>query len=132
MSDHGHSLPEHEGPYFSPKKIRIPMLWLGGAINKEIKEIAILSSQVDFPYTLLALLGGDNDPFTFSKNIFNISSKQYAFYTFNKGYGILNKEGGFVYDYFGKKILEVGKNTKRLDSLGKSICQNSYQDFLER
>jgi hypothetical protein len=79
------------------------MLWLGGAINKEITEVATLSSQVDFPYTLLDLLGGDNDPFVFSKNIFNTSSKQYAFYTFNKGYGILNKDGVFVYDYIGKK-----------------------------
>jgi phosphoglycerol transferase MdoB-like AlkP superfamily enzyme len=133
MSDHGHSLPEHEGPYFSPKKFRIPMLWLGGAINKEITEVATLSSQVDFPYTLLDLLGGDNEPFVFSKNIFNTSNKQYAFYTFNKGYGILNKDGVFVYDYIGKKpILETGKNTRMLDSLGKSIGQNSYQDFLER
>ena len=133
MSDHGHSLPEHEGPYFSPKKFRIPMLWLGGAINKEVKEIETLSSQVDFPYTLLNLLGGDTTPFVFSKNIFNTSSKQYAFYTFNKGYGILNKDGVFVYDYIGKKpILETGKNTKILDSLGKSIGQNSYQDFLDR
>jgi hypothetical protein len=31
-----------------------------------------------------------------------------------------------------KPILETGKNTRMLDSLGKSIGQNSYQDFLER
>jgi hypothetical protein len=31
-----------------------------------------------------------------------------------------------------KPILEAGKNTKKLDSLGKAITQNSYDDFLMR
>jgi len=133
MSDHGHSSPEHEGPYFSPKKFRIPMLWLGGAINKEILKVETISSQVDFPYTLLDIVGGDTKDFVFSKNIFNISDEQYAHYIFNKGYGTLNKHGVFIYDYIGEKpILETGENTKMLDSLGKAITQNSYQDFLER
>lgn len=133
MSDHGHSSPKHEGPYFSPKKFRIPMLWLGGAVNKNIKEISNFSSQVDFSYTLLGLLNGDKKDFTFSKNIFNTSNEQYAHYTFNKGYGTITKNGTFIYDYVSKKpILSEGKNTQKLDSLGKAITQNSYEDFLER
>lgn len=133
MSDHGHSSPEHEGPYFSPKKFRIPMLWLGGAVNKYIKEIDNYSSQVDFSYTLLDLLNGDKKDFVFSKNIFNISDEQYAHYTFNKGFGTVTKNGTFIYDYVSKKpILSEGKYTEKLDSLGKAITQNSYEDFLER
>lgn len=133
MSDHGHSSPKHEGPYFSPKKFRIPMLWLGGAINTKIKEIDNFSSQVDFSYTLLDLLKADNKDFVFSKNIFNTSNEQYAHYTFNKGYGTLSKNSVFIYDYVSKKpILNEGKNTQKLDSLGKAITQNSYQDFLKR
>ena len=31
-----------------------------------------------------------------------------------------------------RPILEKGKNTKELDSLGKAITQNAYQDFLGR
>ncbi|MFT6699779.1 MAG: hypothetical protein ACJAVD_001286, partial [Porticoccaceae bacterium] len=88
---------------------------------------------VDFSYTLLALLKADNKDFVFSKNIFNTSENQFAHYTFNKGFGTLTKEGIFVYDYISKKpILEVGLNTKKLDSLGKAITQNSFEDFLER
>jgi phosphoglycerol transferase MdoB-like AlkP superfamily enzyme len=133
MADHGHSSPKHEGPYFSPKKFRIPMLWLGGAINQEIKEINTISSQVDFSYTLLGLLKADNKDFVFSKNMFNTSDNQYAHYTFNKGFGTLTKDGIFIYDYVSKKpILETGKNTKKLDSLGKAITQNSFDDFLSR
>jgi phosphoglycerol transferase MdoB-like AlkP superfamily enzyme len=133
MADHGHSSPKHEGPYFSPKKFRIPMLWLGGAVNQKHTEIETIASQVDFSYTLLDLLKADNKDFVFSKNIFNTSENQFAHYTFNKGFGTLTKEGVFVYDFVSQKpILESGKNTKTLDSLGKAITQNSYEDFLER
>ena len=133
MSDHGHSSPKHQGPYFSPKKFRIPMLWLGGVVNSNIKEINNFSSQVDFSYTLLDLLNGDKKDFTFSKNIFNTSDEQYAHYTFNKGYGTITKNSTYIYDYVSKKpILSEGKNTQKLDSLGKAITQNSYEDFLER
>ncbi|MDP5105943.1 MAG: sulfatase-like hydrolase/transferase [Polaribacter sp.] len=133
MADHGHTSPKHKGPYFSPKKFRIPMLWLGGAVNKNIKEINTIASQVDFPYTLLDLLNADNKDFIFSKNIFNSSDEQFAHYTFNKGFGTLTKNGLFLYDYTSKKaILKTGKNTEKLDSLGKAITQNSYADFLKR
>ena len=133
MSDHGNRLPIHKGPYHSPKKFKIPMLWLGGAVNPKIKEISNFSSQVDFSYTLLDLLKADNSDFRFSKNIFNISEEQYAFYTFNKGYGIINKKGVYLYDYVSKKVvLDTGENIKKLDSLGIAITQNSYEDFLER
>ena len=133
MADHGHSSPKHKPPYFSPKKFRIPMLWLGGAVNKNVKEINTIASQVDFPYTLIDLLKADNKDFIFSKNIFNTSDEQFAHYTFNKGFGTLTKNGLFLYDYTSEKpILETGKNTTKLDSLGKAITQNSYSDFLKR
>ena len=133
MADHGHSFPIHKGAFNSPKKFKIPMLWLGGALHKKGIEINTIASQVDFSYTLLNLLKADNSDFTFSKNIFNTSSNQYAHYTFNKGFGTLTKNGLFLYDYVSKKpILETGKDSNKLDSLGKSITQNSYQDFLER
>ncbi len=133
MADHGHSSPKHEGPYFSPKKFRIPMLWLGGAINNNIKEISFFSSQVDFSFTLLDLLNGDKTDFVFGKNIFNASNDNYAHYIFNKGYGTLTKDNTFMYDYISKKaIMNEGIHTEKLDSLGKAITQQSYKDFLER
>lgn len=133
MGDHGHTYPIHKGPYFSPKKFRTPMLWLGGALLKKQTTITSFVSQVDLPYTLLDLLNGDNTEFNFGKHIFNTSDNQYAHYVFNKGYGTITKNGVFVYDYIGKKpILETGRNTQKLDSLGKAITQDSYQDFLDR
>ena len=82
---------------------------------------------------MLELLKGNNKDFVFSKNIFNNADEQFAHYTFNKGYGTLSKNGVFVYDFVSNKtILNEGKNTSQLDSLGKAITQNAYQDFLDR
>jgi phosphoglycerol transferase MdoB-like AlkP superfamily enzyme len=133
MSDHGHSSPKHEGAYFSPKKFRIPMLWLGGALHKKGIEIDNMASQVDFSYTLLDLLNGDRSKFKFSKSLFNTSENQYAHYTFNKGFGTLSKNGLYLFDYVSKKpILKYGTDANKLDSLGKAITQDGYQDFLDR
>ena len=109
------------------------MLWLGGALNKKGIEIDNIASQVDLSYTLLDLLNGDNSEFKFSKNIFNTSDKQYAHYIFNKGFGTLTKNGLYLFDHVSKKaILEEGTEAAKLDSLGKSISQEAFQDFLER
>ena len=79
------------------------------------------------------LLKGDNTDFKFSKNIFNPSENQYAHYIFNKGFGTVSKNGYYVFDYMSKKpIVKYGANTSKLDSLGKAITQNSFQDFLNR
>lgn len=133
MADHGHSSPKHEGEYFSPKKFQIPMLWLGGALHQKGINIDNITSQVDFSYTLLDLLKGNNSEFKFGKNLFNNSDKQYAHYVFNKGFGTINKDGFYLYDYVSKKpITKYGKTSANLDSLGKALTQDSYQDFLER
>ena len=132
MSDHGHTNPTPDNPYFGTKKFHIPMLWLGGALHQKGIEINNISSQVDFSYTLLKLVNGDASKFEFGKNIFNNSDDQYAHYTFNKGFGTHTKDGTFIYDYVSKKpILGIG-NTSKLDSLGKALTQISYQDFLDR
>lgn len=133
MADHGHSLPKHKGPHFSPKKFHIPMLWIGGALKNPATKNDIVSSQVDFSYSLLQLLDGDVTGFDFGKNIFLKNENQYAYYNFNKGFGIVTKNDVFVFDYVSKKpIMKAGNNTERLDSLGKAITQLSFQDFLNR
>ena len=132
MSDHGHSSPTPDNPYFGTKKFHIPMLWLGGALSKKGIKIDNISSQVDFSYTLLNLLKADTSKFNFGKHIFNNSDEQYAYYSFNKGFGMYSRKGTFIYDYVSKKQIQKIGVTKELDSLGKAITQLSYQDFLER
>lgn len=132
MADHGHSSPKHEGQYFAPIKFQIPMLWLGGAINKRIRKVNQISSQVDFSYTLLDLLHGDTSKFIFGKNLFNKSDNQFAYYSYNKGFGVLNKNGTYIYDYIKNEAIYNKGMFKNLDTLGKAITQNAYKDYLNR
>ena len=109
------------------------MLWLGGALQKTNVQINTIASQVDFSYTLLDLLDIDNTDFKWSKHLFNDDDNQYAHYIFNNGFGTLDKNGVFVYDFVSNKsILKKGASFKALDSLGKAITQDAYQDFIER
>ena len=132
MSDHGHPLPKHKGYFNSPKKFQIPMLWLGGALNKTGIEIDNFSAQTDFAYTLIDLLNGNANQFPFGKNLLNTSKDNYAHFIFNKGFGTISKNGTFVYDYVSKKSIIENGNSKKLDSLGKALTQNAYQDFMDK
>lgn len=132
MADHGHPLPKHEGYFNAPIRFKIPMVWLGGALAKKDTTITNFSSQTDFAYTLTKILKGNAKQFTFGNHIFSNSDKQYVHYVFNKGFGTINKEGSFVFDYVSKKpVIQIG-NHQPLDSLGKAISQEAYQDFLDR
>lgn len=132
LPDHGHPLPKHKGDFNDPIRFKIPMLWLGGALHEKGKIVDNFGSQIDLSYTLLSLLNANTSDFIFGKNLFNTSEKQYAHYIFNNGFGIIDKNGTFVYDYTGKKtIVKKGKFSK-LDSLGKAITQNAYQHFLDK
>ena len=133
VADHGHGLPERKGYFNAPSRFKIPMLWLGGALAKRDTIVSTISAQTDLSYTLLQTLNQDPSDFKWGKNIFNNSESQYAHYIFNKGFGIINKNGIYVYDFISNKAFEEkGTSTKKLDSLGKAILQNSYQDFLDR
>lgn len=132
LSDHGHPLPKHKGYFNSPKKFHIPMLWLGGALAKTGIQVDNYSAQTDLAYTLMDLLGGDTTQFSFGKNIFNDAPNNYAHFIFNKGFGTISKEGTYVFDYVSQKpVIQKGKH-QQLESLGKALTQNAYQDFIDR
>ncbi|RKF02998.1 phosphoglycerol transferase MdoB-like AlkP superfamily enzyme [Tenacibaculum lutimaris] len=132
LSDHGHPLPKHKGYFNSPIRFQIPMVWLGGALNKTGVTIDNFSAQSDLAYTLTDMLGGNPEQFQFGKNIFNTSENQYAHYIFNKGFGTISKNGTFVFDYVSNKPVIKEGNYKPLDSLGRAISQDAYQDFLDK
>lgn len=132
MADHGHPLPTGQGGFNGASKFHIPMLWLGGALKDTPKKIETVSSQVDFPLSLLAMLGQDGSDFEYAQNIFIPSPNHYAHYIFNKGFGTLNSHGKVVYDYTAKSVILTEGDTTGLTKLGKAITQEAYQDFLNR
>jgi phosphoglycerol transferase MdoB-like AlkP superfamily enzyme len=128
--DHGHLLPESNN---KADDFRSPMLWIGGALNKKGIVINKVISQLDIASTLSKQAGLNSGIFPFSKNIFDSTSKQWAFFTFNDGFGFIDSLGRLVYDNVGKMpILSEGKAGSREIEVGKAMMQLVYEDFLRK
>jgi phosphoglycerol transferase MdoB-like AlkP superfamily enzyme len=124
-----HSIPYLDNCHVSaPQKFKIPMIWLGGALQDSTFEVIKFSSQTDIANTLLGQLDHNLEPYEYGKNIFSSSSKSFAFYTFNHGYGLLADSTQVIYDYSGDRFLKQEGNTFP-DSIGNAYLQKISNDF---
>ncbi|HEX3008750.1 MAG TPA: sulfatase-like hydrolase/transferase, partial [Bacteroidales bacterium] len=115
-----------------PEKFRIPMLWLGGAVNKQI-HVDKAASQVDIPATVLTQLGVDAGKYMFSRNIFGEKQKTDAFYIYNNGVGMVNDTMKLVFDCSKKAILQKkGNISDSLVNASKAYIQTIYKDLNNR
>ncbi|HPH84879.1 MAG TPA: sulfatase-like hydrolase/transferase [Ferruginibacter sp.] len=128
IADHGHRLPRTGSRV---DDFKIPMLWLGGAIKKQPGEIAITGSQVDLPATLLAQYGFAQNPFPWSKNLLGNPLKQWAYFSFNNGFGYVEPGSYFIFDNVGKRMIEQkGPVPETMIRKGKAMQQESFGDYL--
>ncbi len=130
IADHGHSLPSNAK---KENDFKIPMLWLGGALNKKGIVVKRVASQLDLATTLSVQMGADKNYFPFSKNIFDSTARQWAFFTFNNGFGFVQPQNNMVFDNIGKQIIskDTAIFTKDLYA-GKALQQFFYQDYLDK
>jgi phosphoglycerol transferase MdoB-like AlkP superfamily enzyme len=126
--DHGHPLPETGN---KADDFRIPMLWLGGALNKTGMIVNRPASQLDIPATLAGQFKLDPKLFPFSKNILSEKSRAWAFFSFNNGFGFVDSAGRVVFDNVGKQLIlkEGGAGESEIEA-GKAMMQYVYDDFL--
>ena len=129
VSDHGYPYPE-DVKNEEPRRYQIPMLWLGGIIQKPAV-ITRYANQTDLAATLLHLLGLPHEDFTFSRNIFSPDYPEYAFYTYSNGFGFIDSTGVTVYDNEGNKpIIESTQEGSDLRiRKGKALLQTLYDDL---
>lgn len=130
VSDHGYRYPESIGNN-SVRKQHIPMLWLGGALNKSAV-VDLIASQTDIAATLLTQLNIDVSDFRFSRNILDPSFTPGAIYTFNNGVGVIDSAGYSVCDFTTGALIESSEegaaNDKRIER-GKAYVQTLMEDF---
>jgi phosphoglycerol transferase MdoB-like AlkP superfamily enzyme len=118
--------------HFAPERHDIFMLWLGGAVKKPVV-IDNLCTQADIAATLLGQLGIPASQFTFSRNILNPSSKEFAFYTFPNGFGMISPAGKVAFDCDGNNpVFSEGEATDSLVVEGKALLQCLYDDIQAR
>jgi len=128
-------LPDHASLYPATMtnseigRFRIPMLWLGGAIKEPMK-VNKIASQIDIARTLLTQMNVDASEYNFSKNIFGTNYPEFAFYTYNNGFGLITPQGASIYDCDANKVLKEDDNM--ITEKGKAFLQSLYDDLAKR
>ena len=131
VPDHDMKYPP-EIRYDAPERHDIFSLWIGGAV-KQPEKIDNICSQTDIAATLLSQLKINYLELPFSNDVLNPATKEYAFYDFPNGFGIITPQGFVVYDCDAKKVsMEEGTNTDSLLLGGKAYLQYLYEDIGKR
>ncbi len=128
VPDHGFPYPEGLA-YNVPLRHKIPMIWLGGAV-KQPRRVTQFASQTDIAATLLSQMGVEHDEFVFSKNILSRGAcREFGYYTFNDGFGVIDSTGYVVWDNIANMALE-GDDQELLD-IGRAMLQYTYINIEE-
>ena len=130
VADHGHPLPA------TGKRLdnfKIPLLFLGGGLNKTGIEVDKIGAQIDLPATLLGQIGFPYQSYKWSKNLLDSTTKPWAYFSFNNGFGFIQPGKSLLYDNVGKSIIEKnGSITEQDINMGKALQQVSFQDYLDK
>ena len=134
ISDHHHNTPKNYS-YYSPEYRRIPMVFYGNVIKPEFRGMksSRVCSQLDLASTLLHQLNMDTKPFVWSQNLFNPHSPEFAFYSFDEGFGWIRPEGRLVYhindNRFESERYNNPNDKPRLMREGKAYIQRVTEEF---
>lgn len=134
VADHSHNS-YRNWAFTTPFYHRIPLLFFGDVIKPEYKGMKInkLSNQNDLATTLMHQLEIPADEFHWSRNLFNPYSPEYAYYSFEEGFGWVRPSGHFVYDAGINHYHEESIPTQYHDSIireGKSYLQAVFEEYM--
>lgn len=137
LADHAHRIPGNLMEY-DPDRYRIPLLFFGEVIKPEFrgKRIHKTGSQTDLASSLLNQLKIDSKRFKWSRDLLNPSSKEFAFFNWDNGFGVANQDQILSFDNVGKHIiLRKNKMNTASDSTllryGKAYMQEVFRDYIE-
>lgn len=130
VADHGYPYP-YGIAYNIPLRHRIPMIWLGGAVDGP-RTVEEYGSQIDLCATVLAQLGVSHEEFDYSKNLLDTMTppRKFGYYTFNDGFGVVDGRGEAVWDATSGTVLSA-TNPELLD-VGRTMLQTTYEDIDRR
>ncbi|WP_018344992.1 LTA synthase family protein [Cytophaga aurantiaca] len=134
IGDHGHVLPGNEYANHTPDEFKIPMVWLGGAINQK-RLVANTHSQIELAPSIAAYLGLKPAAFTFSKPINITDTTQYpAWYSFNDGFAsVYNNKRFFMYGLNNQQITQQKKGITKQDiTYAEAFLQVLMEDFYKK
>lgn len=132
-ADHGHPYPDNQG-LPNPRRFKIPMIWLGGALAKQDTVVHTLGCHADIANTILGQVGLRDRSFEFSHDLFDKGYKNpFAVFVYNNGYGFKTDSTLSVFDTIGQSyITEDGNPSEKEKAFGKAYMQKLYWDFNSR
>lgn len=132
-ADHGHPSPDNQGLQ-NPRRFKIPMIWLGGALSVRDTVVSTLGCHADIANTILGQVDLRDRSFSFSHDLFDKSYvNPFAVFVYNNGYGFKTDSTLSVFDTIGKTyISEEGNPSQYEKDLGKAYMQKLYWDFNSR
>ncbi len=135
VADHSHDT-YNRWPVHKKEYRKIPLLLYGEVIKEEFRgrKIDRISSQTDIAGTLLPQMELSSEEFFWSRNLFNPTTKEFAFYESTDGVGWITPEGYFVYSNTTKDFMEMEIVPSIKDSVvmdGKSYLQLLFQQFMD-
>lgn len=136
-ADHAHSYP-YDRKANEIERHRIPILFYGDVLKDDYKGKINehIGSQTDLAATLLAQLGIDKKNLERSINMLNYYSPQFAFYTFDNGFGFITPEQSIVFDHdMGQVVYKSdsvdSKTDEKVLNEGKAYLQQMFREFIE-
>jgi phosphoglycerol transferase MdoB-like AlkP superfamily enzyme len=135
VADHSHNTYRHWA--INQKEYRhIPMLFYGDVLKDEYKgeKYTKICSQTDLTTTLLKQLNLDASAFFWSKNLFNPTIKEFAYFELNEGFGWITPEGYLSYNHFNKMYFQNTYNDsikKQKQNEGSAYLQVLFQKFID-
>ncbi|MBK9109718.1 MAG: LTA synthase family protein [Saprospiraceae bacterium] len=126
VADHGARFPGNH-PFHTPEKFHIPM-WFGGGVIQKDTIIQTIVSQSDLPALLLEQMGLLHHEYTFSRGL-SSSCIPFAYYAFNKGYGIVDSCGTKSWSLDPHQLLLKVSSPCTPDDLGKAFTQKVLNVF---
>lgn len=139
IADHGHRLPAEKYELSHPNRFHIPLLFFGEAIKPEFrgKRFSHIGNQTDVAATLLQQLQLPSQHYPWSRDLFNPTTAQVAFYNSKDAFGIITPTQTISYDNVGNSINYLANKelpkaqTDSLLTIAKAYYQEVYKEFLK-
>lgn len=136
IADHGAKTPEKWG-FYTPEYRSIPMMWYGEVIKEEYRGMVNdkIGSQTDLVATLLHQMGLSSEEFRWSKDLFDPSTQDFAYYAFIDGVGWIRPGNAMAYennlDRFYVEQFENDEMKKEMLKEGQAYLQLLFQEYLD-
>ncbi len=135
VADHSHNSYKNH-PVHTKEYRHIPLLLYGDVLKPEYRGATInrISSQTDIPATLLNQMGISSNEFYWSRNLFNPTTPEFAFYECTAGVGWISEGGYFVWDSRLSNLAVKDIDAAKPDSIitdGKSYLQVLFKQFMD-